>query len=264
MEQKELTNLVESGKTIAELSEHFDKGKSTVRHWLKKYGLKTTGKAGAKKTHEGVDGLKVCTKCEENKPIEEFRLRKDRPGSRQPHCMSCASSQVVDRQRHTKLTCVTYKGGKCQDCGYDDLASLGAFEFHHLEPEHKDFNLSHVKNRNFASVMTELDKCVLLCANCHVKRHLDMKMEGGFMNKIEGNTERFNEIRKQKLDFACGGDVKCSECGYNDCPSALIISYQDEDKKYYKFNRLKKNWPDDFKKALTRARIICKNCHRKG
>ena len=263
MEKLQLAELVEDSKSIAEIAEKTNKGKSTIRHWLKKYNLKTSGRAGNKTKCTITDGKKICTKCLEIKTVDKFRERKDRPGTLQPHCLSCSSNTTIKRQQGIKKSCVDYKGGKCTDCGLIATNNnLGAFEFHHLEPAHKDFNLSDVKNRNYSSVLSELDKCVLLCSNCHVKRHLEMKCEEGYHNKLEGNTERFRDIRSQKLDYACNGNPKCSQCGYDDCESALIISYADGDKKYNKYNRMRENWDEDFTTALKNATILCKNCFR--
>ena len=65
---------------------------------------------------------------------------------------------------------VEYKGGKCQKCGYDKY--IGALEFHHLNPEEKDFNLSKLKANSFNHVVIEeLNKCILVCSNCHREIH---------------------------------------------------------------------------------------------
>ncbi|NBO23398.1 HNH endonuclease [bacterium] len=72
--------------------------------------------------------------------------------------------------RNLKELMVEYKGGCCQKCGYDKY--FGALEFHHINPEEKDFNPSHYKKYAFDDrVKTELDKCLLLCANCHRETH---------------------------------------------------------------------------------------------
>ena len=61
-----------------------------------------------------------------------------------------------------------YKGGKCQICNYDKC--LGALQFHHIDE--KDSNWKNFKMRTFnIKFMKELDKCVLLCANCHAEEH---------------------------------------------------------------------------------------------
>jgi len=69
-------------------------------------------------------------------------------------------------RRRLKTKAIEYKGGKCMLCGYDRCNA--ALEFHHLDKTTKSFGLS--RNgviRSWESIRTELDKCVLVCANCH-------------------------------------------------------------------------------------------------
>ena len=66
------------------------------------------------------------------------------------------------------------KGGCCIRCGYDKYQ--GALEFHHLNPKEKDFNPSHLRKYKFDDrVKSELDKCILVCANCHREVHNELK-----------------------------------------------------------------------------------------
>ena len=68
---------------------------------------------------------------------------------------------------------VEYKGKKCQRCGYDRC--LEALEFHHLDPTQKDFNISSKGyTRSWKRVQEELEKCVMLCANCHREVHAEL------------------------------------------------------------------------------------------
>jgi hypothetical protein len=61
---------------------------------------------------------------------------------------------------------IEYKGGRCQICGYSKYQ--GAFDFHHIEPNKKDFGLGFKgKTRAWEKIKNELDKCILLCATCH-------------------------------------------------------------------------------------------------
>lgn len=65
---------------------------------------------------------------------------------------------------------VEYKGGKCCICGYKNY--LGALEFHHLDPSTKDFSISKDGyTRSFDTIKLKLDKCILVCANCHCEIH---------------------------------------------------------------------------------------------
>ena len=64
---------------------------------------------------------------------------------------------------------IAYKGGKCQMCGYDKCER--ELEFHHLDPSEKDFGISKTLTRSVASLKEEVDKCILLCSNCHAEEH---------------------------------------------------------------------------------------------
>ena len=68
----------------------------------------------------------------------------------------------------TKLKAVEYKGGCCQICGYKK--SIRALQFHHLYPSKKESQISG-GTRSFEKLKPELDKCILVCANCHAEIH---------------------------------------------------------------------------------------------
>lgn len=68
----------------------------------------------------------------------------------------------------TKLKAIEYKGGKCVICGYNK--SVRALQFHHVDPSQKDFGISG-STKSFEKLKPELDKCVLVCANCHAEIH---------------------------------------------------------------------------------------------
>lgn len=76
-----------------------------------------------------------------------------------------------DRAVTRKYELVALRGGKCEICGYDK--NYGAFDFHHLNPTEKEFQLDsrHLSNTNIEDLMKEADKCILLCANCHREAH---------------------------------------------------------------------------------------------
>ena len=72
------------------------------------------------------------------------------------------------KRRALREQAVDYKGGHCEICGY--AKCLSAMEFHHPNPETKEFNVSdHLTT--FEGIQAELDKCHLLCANCHREVH---------------------------------------------------------------------------------------------
>ena len=68
-----------------------------------------------------------------------------------------------------KQQAVDYKGGKCSKCGYNKC--LAALEFHHINPETKDKKWNTFRFKFSEKMKLELDKCILLCANCHREEH---------------------------------------------------------------------------------------------
>jgi len=77
---------------------------------------------------------------------------------------------VIKRRRNIRKMAVEYKGNSCAICGYNKC--LKALEFHHLHINGKDFGISAKGyTRSWYNVKRELDKCILLCANCHREVH---------------------------------------------------------------------------------------------
>ena len=73
---------------------------------------------------------------------------------------------VAKRRRKIKKLSIEYKGGKCQICGYTKYQ--GALDLHHKDPKIKSFSIGDKGyTRSWKKVKSELDKCVLVCANCH-------------------------------------------------------------------------------------------------
>ena len=70
--------------------------------------------------------------------------------------------------KRIKENLIHYNGGKCQICGYDRCTS--ALEFHHIDPSQKDFTISG-GTKSFENLKPEVDKCILVCSNCHRESH---------------------------------------------------------------------------------------------
>jgi transcription elongation factor Elf1 len=82
------------------------------------------------------------------------------------HCYECNKEDVSNRRRELKKKAIEYKGGKCSICGYNK--SVRSLVFHHLDPKEKDFDIGHSGyTLSWEKVKKELDKCILVCANCH-------------------------------------------------------------------------------------------------
>lgn len=127
---------------------------------------------GCKKKSFGLKDplIKTCILCgnefEANTPNRQY-------------CYDCSPRGLTSKEslkhkkRKLKQILVSYKGNKCQECGYDKC--IGALQFHHRNPEEKEFALSQINlnDNNFCltNLLIEIDKCDLLCANCHAEKH---------------------------------------------------------------------------------------------
>lgn len=134
------------------------------------FGEHTMNKLHQQTKTESQDSFS-CGRCKEVKTKSDFYNRGGgRGGERSSYCKKCVLVTTLAKQRNFKLKCVDYKGGKCITCDYSK--NMAALEFHHLSPAEKDFAPSHYRSQTWSKkVEQELDKCILLCANCHREIH---------------------------------------------------------------------------------------------
>jgi len=110
---------------------------------------------------------------------------------------------VQKRRRKIRQMAVEYKGGKCQLCGYSRCPE--ALEFHHLKNGEKDFGISdRGYTRSWKTIREELDKCILLCANCHREVH------SGTQLPREIVVEKSGEFREACLPYEENGNPEPS------------------------------------------------------
>ena len=138
MNKEELSILVSKGFSTYDIGKKLKCSQTNVCYWLKKYGLTTV-----KSSH-----VKRCPRCKTSKSPNEFYNRRGKIGG-SVYCKPCTNAQT---------------------CGYSKC--LGALEFHHLDPSQKDFEIGGLKLHAWSDVVKrELDKCILVCSNCHKEIH---------------------------------------------------------------------------------------------
>lgn len=115
-----------------------------------------------------------------------------------------AAIKVTSFHRRIKLKAIEYKGGKCRSCGYDKSAS--ALTFHHRDPNNKDFSISG-KIWKWDRIRPELDKCDLLCSNCHHEEHEKLANARYEELLCLARTEVPERLEAEFVDTAC------STCG---------------------------------------------------
>ena len=125
---------------------------------------------------------KICTKCGIEKPIEIFYKNKSKRDGYSSICKDCQKEadkryyqsnkdKIRKRARIFHKKIIDYvnsmKSTGCCICGEKDIACL---DFHHLRDKITEI-AKLIGNDNFTQIKAEIDKCVVLCSNCHRKLH---------------------------------------------------------------------------------------------
>ena len=112
------------------------------------------------------NGMKKCTRCLQTKSLTEFYVSK---GKVMSYCKQCHKDlekrrykEKMDKLNEYKKTLV------CKKCGEKRFY---LFDFHHRDPSQKDYTISQNPHASFEVIKKEIDKCDVLCANCHREWH---------------------------------------------------------------------------------------------
>jgi len=115
--------------------------------------------------------MRKCKSCGKEQLIEEFPLAGTVNGVQYYRhiCVQCYSQQKKGQKRRRIDNFREYKKTlKCNRCGYDDYRTL---EFHHTDGN-KEGNPSELAAKwGWEKLKEELDKCEVLCSNCHRIEH---------------------------------------------------------------------------------------------
>jgi len=176
MNPSELKKYIEQGYSTYDISKVTNKSQTNVRYWLKKFGFKTKNLSFTESSllkekiiENGIE-YKICPSCSIKKELlKDFYIKKEKYSH--AWCKACINKNTIAIQQNRKIQAINYKGGKCAKCGYNKYA--GALDFHHLDPSKKDFTIARRKNCSLETIKPELDKCILLCRNCHAELHFE-------------------------------------------------------------------------------------------
>ena len=70
-----------------------------------------------------------------------------------------------------------YKGGECAHCKLREPDHLEVYDYHHIDPSTKSYTVSNMLYGPMDKIIAEVDKCLLLCSNCHRKEHARLNKE---------------------------------------------------------------------------------------
>jgi hypothetical protein len=157
MNESILKELISQGFSSYEIAKQMNCGQTNVRYWLKKFNLTTKSLV-----------CKTCGKILEGKRVIfcSMRCKHLEPKNKQNVYI-----RQQERGKQRKLSLIKLKGGCCELCGYSKNAA--ALQFHHEDPTKKEHGLDARKlsNSSWEWCVSELEKCKLLCANCHAETH---------------------------------------------------------------------------------------------
>ena len=108
----------------------------------------------------------ICTECNQKKSIKEFYQYNNKVHH---VCNSCKSKKQKDYNKNNVNNLNDYKKQhKCEKCGETRFYLL---DFHHKNPDQKEFSISKKATIKLENLMPEIKKCIILCSNCHREFH---------------------------------------------------------------------------------------------
>lgn len=130
------------------------------------------------------ENRKLCPKCGEYKDLWRFHKDKHKSGGVASWCKSCdrekhrlrmadpaqrekSRNRVKKTQKLIREIVSLEKSSGCSLCGYNKTPT--AIEFHYINQQDKENTISQIKT--FATLSAEIDKCIMVCANCHRELH---------------------------------------------------------------------------------------------
>jgi len=150
-----------------------------------------------------------------------------------------------------KIKAIELLGNECQKCGDKNIFH---FIFHHNLGEEKENKISHIWGKRWSSIKREIEKCILLCDNCHRELHY--------------NEDNNDKRRKTKELFVKFKGNECQTCGYNKCLSALTFHHINKEEKLHDIGKISLRIEDieqlsiDLTSELEKCELLCSNCHR--
>lgn len=159
MDKIKLKNLVDNGSSVREIAKILGCTRRKVSYWLLKYEMSSKHPAFCK--GEGKIYKCSCGEIDSNKFYN----------SKKSICIKCHNEYTIKMHQLKKKQGVEYLGGKCKICGFKKY--LSSLDFHHLDGLTKDDNFANKTHWSWKRLKIELDKCILLCKNCHNAVHYE-------------------------------------------------------------------------------------------
>jgi transposase-like protein len=146
-----------------------------------------------------------------------------------------------------KIKAINLLGGKCYQCDEDRPWVL---DFHHNDSNQKEFEISRIKDYRWSIIEKEIQKCILLCRNCH----------RNFQFNKESTYKKYKTFLLNIIDT-----FHCEVCNYNNCMAALDFHHNKNKDFGLGGIRLYENSCEEVKQniieEMDKCTILCGNCH---
>ena len=153
-----------SGKKRAQVKKYCEKYSMDISHLIKHKGSNPF-------VQDNDNIVKECSICHKILPIEDFGMRNSAAGIYRAECKRCHLDVVMKGYEERKQWVSSIKEQcKCAKCGEKRSYLL---DFHHLDPTQKDSTVARLTSSSSSKqrIQEEIDKCIVLCANCHREFH---------------------------------------------------------------------------------------------
>lgn len=181
--KEDILKLREDGLSYNEIKERLGCTKSTISFHCKKWGLNDIGMSNEKLDNDTIEEVKEYYKTNTAKETSEKFGISISCVKRYSNLKREFLTKEEKRKRNyenvkswvnrIKEKSVEYKGGKCEVCGYDKC--MRSLDFHHLDPNEKEFAIGSGDCKCWDKIKNELDKCILVCKNCHGEIHYEIE-----------------------------------------------------------------------------------------
>ena len=126
---------------------------------------------------------KTCPTCHVTKPVTEFNFKSRATGRRHSYCRECGKKLTRSHYRRSKPSypkrnlrayaerrqmVIDAKSRPCADCGIQ--YPYYVMDFDHREGATKQFSLHSVHGVTKNAILREIEKCDVVCSNCHRER----------------------------------------------------------------------------------------------
>lgn len=161
MERLVLEPLVKQGIGLRPMAKLLGTSPTNVRYWMRKYGLNLKQRPFGQGYVARPTPYK-CGRCGET-DSEKFY------GHKRRICGQCHNAYNLKQGQDKRLRAIKELGGRCIICGFDRYPC--SLDFHHKNRRVKDPNYRSMRGWSWKKILIELEKCILLCKNCHAAIH---------------------------------------------------------------------------------------------